>query len=245
VNGSCAIFRDAIEIGGSRSDLFLQAHEGLAHVPSEILDETIRKLRLKRHYFDPVVFEPTFEIQRGDRSEVFPKTVVVLSIAPDFSRVLYRHRLHGFLVDPGGWWLNQDMSKVLADLEVAKWFGSTFESVGRMNVGDFQRHMGEVVRLLRSEAGARVIVFNTLVMDPASHIHNYQLVKDSEMRRRREFVVALFDLSSQLNFPVVDVDQILKRNGIQHQVDFAHFSHEQFGPLAQECFEILSDLDVF
>ncbi|MGH8924764.1 MAG: hypothetical protein ACRDWA_09050 [Acidimicrobiia bacterium] len=242
--GTCAIYRDSIEISGSRSDLLLQSLSGVSGIYPNELTETIGQLRLKRHYFDPVLFQPTFEIPRRDQLETFPKSVVALSIAPDYSRVLYRHRQQGFLVDPGGWWLNQDLGKVLTDLEVAKWFGKTFEGIGRMSVEDFYRDMGRVISELRARAGANVIVFNTLAMDPASQRHNYQLMRDPEMHRRREFVVALFDLAAELSFPVIDVDRVLKTNGVSQQVDFAHFNQEQYAPLAEECHQVLRDLEV-
>ena len=81
---------------------------------AEATEEVSDRLRLRRDYFKPTLFSPGFLIPGFRHLGVFPKTVVVLSLAPNVIRTLYRHRESGFLVDPGGWWLNQDLDTVIA-----------------------------------------------------------------------------------------------------------------------------------
>src|SRR5206468_3932267 len=102
----------------------------------------------------------------------FPKTVVCLSVGPDLMRTVYRHREYGVLVDPGGAWLNQSLELTLRDLSLASWFRANFVSVGKLSVDDFAANFAEVVRLVKERTGARVLVFNSLMVDPGSQIHN-------------------------------------------------------------------------
>jgi hypothetical protein len=176
--------------------------------------------------------------------EEFPKSVVVLSIGPDFARTLYRHREHGFLIDPGGWWLNQSMAGVLKDMSSVMWFNKTFAKVGRITVEESMANFTRIIELIRERTGAYVMVFNLLGVEPGDLTHNFQHVKNSNMMRRRAFNLALYDLSQQLDFSVVDIDRLLKRNGVEEQVDFAHWPLERFGPVAQEMFRIMRDREI-
>ncbi|HUP17700.1 MAG TPA: SGNH/GDSL hydrolase family protein [Acidimicrobiia bacterium] len=243
IKGSCCIVRDPIQIAGSRSDFMLEVacHDEAA---TDAQEHARERLSLRQDYFKARLFEPTFEIPNPRFKGVFPKTVVVLSLAPDFSRTLYRHRRHGFLVDPGGFWLSQSMDRVLTDMSAVKWFNENFESVGRLTVGEFRESFASVVERLQSGIGARVLVFNLLTVDPGEPVHSYRLIKQSDTQRRREFNIALAELSAQLDFDILDVDRILKRGGVRQQVDFAHFSEQQFAPVALEGYRILREREV-
>ena len=131
-----------------------------------------------------------------------------MTIGRDYNRTVYRHREHGFLVDPGGWWLNQSMDSVLGDLATAKWFQQNFVSLGKMSVEDFGENFGKVIKLLKQKTNAHVLVFNHLTLEPGNLTHNYQLVKNSQTVRRMEFNLALVELSRQLDFSIIDMDRI-------------------------------------
>ncbi|MGF1618498.1 MAG: hypothetical protein ACFCU2_11940, partial [Acidimicrobiia bacterium] len=73
--------------------------------------------------------------------------------------------------------------------------------------------------------------------------HNYQLVKTAHAARRREFTIALAELSAELNFAIVDIDRILKNMGVEEQVDFAHFPVDRMGPIGVEVHRILKAID--
>ena len=237
--GTCCTLRDGVVADG-HSQLLLQSLRGL---PPEWLDPVRTHLKLSRQ-FDPGAFDPSFVVPGFENLGEFPKSVVVLSILADVTRTLYRHREHGFVVDPGGWWLTQDMGNVLENLERAEWFRGNFEKVGKIEVEEFHQTLGEVVRSFQEKAGAHVLVFNALVVEPGARTHNYQFVKHSPGRRRREFNLALAELSAELGFSVVDVDRVLKRSGISTQVDFAHFPLEKVEEVAAEVFGILREREV-
>jgi hypothetical protein len=240
LKGTCCILSEG-GAADARSDVLLQT---LQSFPGEWLDSVRERLGLDDDYFRPVLFEKTFTVPGRDGPEEFPKTVVCLSLGPDLMRTVYRHREYGLLVDPGGAWLNQSLELVLRDLSVATWFRDNFVSVGKLSVDEFVQHFSRVVRLVQSETGAHVMVFNTLTVDPGSLLHCYQLVKNCHAIRRRQFHLALVDLSRELGFSVIDLDRVLKRAGVHIQVDFGH-PPPVFNPLiAQEVVRILREREV-
>lgn len=83
------------------------------------------------------------------------------------------------------------------------------------------------------------MVYNQLVVDPANPTHNYQLVNTAHSIRRREFGIALYELSRDLDVPIVDIDRILKGAGVEEQVDFAHFPVDRMMPIGADVYRIM------
>jgi hypothetical protein len=242
LNGTCCVIREGL-VAHSRSDVLLQT---LQEFPPQQIAEVIEKLQLGVDYFQPRLFEPTFTVPGPDGPQQFPKKLVILSIAGDVMRTLYRHREYGFLVDPGGWWLNQSMEKVLTELSTVSWFRENFVSVGMISVDQFMENFTEIIHLVKNKTGAPVMVFNLPTIDPGSRTHCYQFIKNPQNMRRQEFNLALVALSRKLDFPIVDVDRLLKKAGISDmQMDFAHYPTEAYGLIAQEAYEIMQELKVF
>lgn len=242
IDGTCAVY---LERGGGasvRSDILLQT---LRPQSPELVEQVTRDLTLPPGYFSPTVFEKTFRLPGYGYMGEFPKNVVVLSMAADVVRTVYRHREGGLLVDPGGWWLNQDMGQVLASLDKVTWFREAFEKVGKISVDEFYVNFTEVIGTLKERTTPHVLVMNILEVEPGDPTHTYQLVPNPGTKRRREFNLALLDLSRELDFSIVDVDRIMKKRGVQSHVDFAHFSSDGFRPLADEIFGILEEREVF
>lgn len=242
VNGTCAVFLERGGVSAARSDILLQT---LRPQAPEVTSRLKQELALYAGYFEPTLFEESFRIPGYEYLGEFPKSVVFLSIAADVVRTIYRHGDSGLLIDPGGWWLNQDMSKVLSNLDKVAWFQDNFEKVGKMGVEDFYANFSEVIRTLQARTKAEILVLNTLEVEPGDPTHTYQLVANPGTKRRREFNLALIEMARELDFGIVDVDRILKREGVQSQVDFSHFPKEGFRPLADEISRILEDMDIF
>ncbi|MCT7989004.1 SGNH/GDSL hydrolase family protein [Laspinema olomoucense] len=242
LNGTCCITRNQMAIDKTRSDVLLQT---LQNYPSELLAPTIEKLKLSPDYFQIKLFDPTFTVEGATGSEEFPKTAIIMSVGADVIRTVYRHRTHGFLVDPGGYWLNQSMDTVLKDLSVATWFKRNFVSVGQISVEEFMDNFTQIIQLIRQRTEAHILVFNILSLQSGEQIHNYQFVKNSQSMRRREFNLALVELSRKLNFSIVDLDRILRKAGIEEMYDFAHFPNELNLPIAREVFRIMQELEIF
>ena len=55
---------------------------------------------------------------------------------------------------------------------------------------------------------------------------------------------AVAELSRELDFALVDVDAVLKREGIQEQVDYGHFPLERMEPIAREVTRALLEREV-
>jgi hypothetical protein len=225
----------------SRSDILLQTLEEL---PQEACEEVRQRLSLPADYFRAVMFEPTFTVPNGDGVEEFPKKVFFLSTGADVNRVAYRHARYGFLVDPGGGWLNRSLELTVRDLAVVDWFRETFIKIGRLSVDQFAQNFRRMVETIRRRTSAHILAFNTLQVDPGGLVHNYQFVKNSHAMRRREFYMAMVELSRQLDVTIIDTDRILKRAGVRTQIDFGHPPQAFHSLIAQEISRILCDLAV-
>jgi hypothetical protein len=225
----------------SRLDIQLQTLEDL---PQEACEEVRQRLALPADYFRPVVFEPTFKIQDGYGVEEFPKKVVFLSTGADVNRVAYRHAEYGFLVDPGGGWLNRSLELTLRDLAVVDWFRQKFIKVGRQSLEQFVQNLRRMVDIIRRRTNAHILVFNTLQVDPGGMDYNYQFVKNPHTMRRREFFMAMVEISRELDITLIDTDRVLKQAGTRGQVDFGHPTREFHPLIAREIARILRELGV-
>jgi hypothetical protein len=241
LDGTCCILKDGL-VADSRSDIHLQT---LDELPGDATRQVVRRFRLPEDYFRPVLFDPGFTVPAADGPQAFPKSVILLSIAPDVVRNGYRHKEHGFIVDPGGAWLNQSLEAVLGDLSAVASFREEFVPVGRISLEDFVANFTRLITVLKARTGAHILVYNTLTVEPGCRIHNLQYVKNFHPLRRREFVIALAELSRALDFSIVDVDRIAKRFGIPAQVDFGHLAPELNLLIAREVLRILQDRGVF
>ena len=254
LSGSCALFAQGIGISDARPDVLLQSR---LELPEEILKDVLappghngeeeredRSVSLSLDYFRPVLFEPTFTVPGWEKFGAFPKNLVALSIGPSVVRSVYRHRTHGYLVDPGGFWLNESMDRFLNNPDTARWFRDTFEPAGKMSLDQFNETFREVVRLVKQETGAPLLVLNTLVVDPSNPTHNYRFTSNNQVLRRRQFDLALRDMSRELDFYILDVDKALKLTNVSKQIDFAHFPVEYMKPIALEAYRILQELEL-
>lgn len=241
VKGTVAIYRHGIGIADARSDVLVQSMKNL---PLDELRETIELFELGDDYFQPITFEPNFRISGAPEFGEFPKDVIVFSLGGELVRSLYQHRTQGFVVDPGGLWLNQDLNAVVQDLDKLKWFHKNFRKIGRIDLDEYLRNFEEVVSAVREKAGAHVVVYNSLVVEPNDPTHNYQQIEHATALRRREFNMGLADLSRKMGFHIVDVDRILKREGVSEQVDFAHYPEEKTRPVAAEALRVFRELEV-
>jgi hypothetical protein len=249
LTGTCCIIRDGL-VSDSRSDVLLQ---GLQDFPQEWLDPVIARLKLPTDYFQPRFFEKSFAVRGSHGHEEFPKTVIFISIAADVTRTVYRHRQHGFLVDPGEWWLKQSVANVLGDLSHVTWFWENFVSIGKLSVDAFAANLNKIIMILKQQTEAHILVFNTLTTDSDSPSHTERAGADSLKARRRAFNAKLEELSRHLDFSIVDVDLILKRTGLGMKGDAVNFPpereepsvHDAFRVIAREAFRMMRELGVF
>jgi hypothetical protein len=241
VRGSVAVMKEHGTIAACRADVILQSLEG---IPADETQELFERVpRMPTDYFAPTLFEPTFTPFGLAQLGEFPKSVVVLSLVPNVIRTLYRHREHGYLVDPGAWWLEaENLAK--GEKERLDWIRKHFTSIGRLGIDEFVELFTKLLLTIQERLHAHVLVFNVLTVEPGLHVHNYRTRKAPDGLRRREFNIALAELSGPLGFHIVDVDRALKRYGISRQQDFDHFPVDAGMPIAQEGLRILRELEV-
>jgi hypothetical protein len=225
----------------SRSDVLLQT---LDPDVSAAAAPVLRRLDLPASYFLPELFNPTFSVPGHHHLGRFAKDVIVLSIAADLSRVVYEHRESGLLVDPGGWWLEQSLDQIRHRLADTKWFAANFRKLGRMDVKTFKANTRRLVREIRMRTGAQVLVLNNLAIEPGRPTPDYRLVPDPQDRRRREFNIALAELSMDEDFSIVDADRVLKGVGTAAQADFIHRTPPQKRAIAYEVVRLLHERGV-
>jgi len=219
-----------------RSDLLVQT---LDPPDPAVTREVVEKLGLIDHYFSPALFDPTFRVPDQQGLGEFPKNVVVLSISADTARTVYRHREHGFLVDPGGWWLTTDMATVLDDLSVTKWFAKNFVTARRISLEDSMANFERIITEVRKRTGAFVVLMNVLTVDPGSSSLDYMHANSPHRVRRREFHLAVAELAARTNVALLDVDRIAKETGISRQADFVHYTPDQKRRMSEQLARLL------
>jgi hypothetical protein len=229
-------------MGRGRSDQELQT---LRPLPAELVQPVMEKFRLHEDYFRPTLFQKTFAVPGPDGPEEFPKRLLVLSGGADIGgRKLYRHRKHGYVVDPGGAWL-RSMNQTLEDLASVQWFRQEFEAIGLISVEEFANNFTRIIQTLRQEVGAPIMVVNIPTLEMERPTHNYQFEQNIDSMRRLEFNIALLELSRQLDFAVVDADRIVRRAGSRGQISIAHYTPKVNLLIAREMFRIMKGLNVF
>lgn len=241
LDGVCCIIRDG-EVADSRSDFLLQVLDD--PYPDELIQPVLRRMSLPPNTFDPKLFRPTFTVPNLEGLGEFPKSCVVLSVNGDATRTLYRHKEHGYMLDPGGWWLRQPMDQVLSNLDKINWLKREFDKVPRLTVDEFHKSFGRIVAEVKQRTGAEVMVYTAQSLEPGSREHNFAHVRNPQHLRRREMNIALAELSRELDFALVDVDHILKGEGVKDMVDFAHFPLDRMEPIAKEVTRILLEREV-
>lgn len=225
----------------TRSDLILQGYDG---VDPELAAEVTERLGLDPVAFQPDLFDPEFTIEGHEELGRYPKDVVVLSISSDLVRTLYRHREHGFLVDPGGFWLAADVRDALAEPETVKWFAAEFRKVGRLTVEESMACFRRLIGLVRETTGAHVVVFNSLTVDPGRRVLDYKVSHSPHRTRRREFAGALVELGRELDVSIVDVDRIVKGVGVEGLGDFVKLAAPHRRAVGEEFVRVLRDREI-
>ena len=161
----------------------------------------------------------------------------VLSIMPDATTCLLRHRRSGFLFYPAdftGW--------AVAD---RNWLRADFESLPLMDVSQSFANLERIVDLIRAHSDAPILVYNLSPIVPGQIVHCLQGLGETFATRIRRFNLALADLSERMGISIIDVDEILARAGADHlKVDAMHLAPDAYRMIAEEVVRVLEDLDV-
>ncbi len=225
----------------TRSDLILQGYDG---VDLDQVAEVVERLNVKPITFAPELFEEEFVVPEYPQAGSFKKDVVVMSISSDLVRTIYQHRKHGFLIDPGGFWLAADIQDALDDLDTVKWFAKEFRKLGKISMENSMANFRRLIPLVRETTGGHVVMFNSLTVDPGRRVMDYKVSHSPHRTRRREFAAALVDLSRELDFSIVDVDRAVKGVGVEGLGDFVKLTPRHKRAVGEEFVRVLEERNV-
>jgi hypothetical protein len=204
----------------TRSDAML---ERTGHVPKELAE---RDLKLGSYplasQFSRAVFESDAD-------------AVVLSLQPDVTTALVRHRQDGFLFYPS--------ETALWTIEDRRWLAAEFEALEELSVGTSMKNLSAIVDAIRAHRDVPVLIYNLSAITPGETLHCYQGLEGTLSSRIKEFNVGLIRLSEETGISIVDVDSLVARNGGEAlKVDTTHLTPLGYQIVAKEVIRILDDL---
>ncbi|MCI0645767.1 MAG: hypothetical protein L0346_12910 [Chloroflexi bacterium] len=208
-----------------RADLLLQQLEGVS-LPDE----------LRQQGLDDDFIAAQFQ----SRLLEGPVDVVALSLQPEIAHELWQHRQAGYLLYPPPGW-EQRWSPAQR-----RWFQEQFTPRGHITVAEFRQSFTRLVRYLKDELKAQVIVYGCASFDPDDTSHNYYQVADTLALRAHRFNLALIELSRQEGISLVDVDRLLAElGGRAHVRRVFEYSPEAYQAIGREFLRIVEDSGFF
>jgi hypothetical protein len=178
------------------------------------------------------------ETQFCSKLLVHPADVVVLSIQPDITNTLLRHRRDDYLFLPAN-----DADKGLED---RCWMAENFTAVELLTPHSSMQRLASLVGTIRARSNPSILVFNMSSAMPGDRIVSYRGLEDALSTRIRAFNVALVEAATELDFSIVDVDQIVACAGAERlKLDWLHYVPEGYRLIADEVLRLLEDLGHF
>ena len=179
-------------------------------------------------------------IARQHHSALFdaPADAVIFSLQSAVISSPVRHRRDGWLLVPDAFdtW----------DAASRAWLESECENAGLAPVESMLQRLEQLIGAVQERVGAPVLVYNLSPVIPGERTHCWLGAEDSLGLRVRRFNVGLMDLSTRLDFSVVDVDRILACAGAERlKVDMVHLKAEGLRLVAEEVVRILEERGCF
>jgi len=162
---------------------------------------------------------------------------IVLSIQPDVTMSLMRHRREKFLFYPS------DVEAWSADDQV--WLRSDYETSGMLSVDVAMNNLAALIARIRDRSEAPILIYNLSPIIPGEQIHCYAGLGETFSTRIRKFNLALAELSEDSGISIIDVDAILARHGADAlKLDVVHLTSAGYRLLAEEVVRVLDDLGI-
>jgi hypothetical protein len=161
--------------------------------------------------------------------------VFVLSIQPDVSFGLLRHRRDGYLFEPYGWsgWKADDYA----------WLRASFVSTGHLTPAESMANLRLIIDRLRAHSTAPILIYNLSCFVPGEQVHDHSGLGDLLSTRIRRFNLALIELSQETGISIIDVDTVLARTGAERmKYDAIHLTAEGCRAVTEEVVRVLEDL---
>ena len=204
----------------TRSDALLASSGG---VPSELAEKS---LALGPYSLSSQFSQALFETD----ADAF-----VLSLQPDISNYVFRHRSERHLFCPSnreGW-----------PIEDQLWLRQNFVEAPPLDVEQSMRNFERIIERIRSRRDTPILVYNLSSVVPGEWVHNYEGLGEIYSTRIRRFNMGLTELSRRTGISIVDVDMIVARGGADRlKIDALHLNAEGCRLVAEEVVRILEDL---
>ncbi len=175
--------------------------------------------------------------QFSDAVFTTPADAIILTVQPDVTNSLMRHREGGHLfypTDPQNW---------AADDRA--WLKSEFEMSGLLSVEDSMANLAAMTDRIRAERDVPILIYNLSPIIPGDLVHCYMGLGETFATRIRRFNLALIDLSEQTGVSIIDVESLIARRGVDAvKLDAVHLTAEGYALVAEEVVRVLADYGV-
>jgi hypothetical protein len=207
----------------TRSDAVLRS-DGI--VPKELGD---RQLPLGSYPAETQFSRALFETKAD---------AIILSIQPDVTTSLMRHRKEGFLL------YTSEIEQWSADDR--HWLRTEFERTGSLELAESMTNMAAIIEKVREQSEAPILIYNLSPIVPGEAIRCHQGVGEIYSTRVRKFNLGLIELSEKTGISIIDVDSLLARKGADAlKLDPLHLTPEGHQLVAEEVVRVLEDVGVF
>jgi hypothetical protein len=134
-----------------------------------------------------------------------PADAYVLSIQPDITMKLLRHRATGTLFYPGA---PQKITK-----DQMPWLRAECEMMPLLAADEALKSWKAVVARIRERSTAPILFYNLSTVAPGDVLANYRGLAPTLTYRIKQFNLALIDLSVETGVFIVDLDRLAARHG--------------------------------
>jgi hypothetical protein len=159
----------------------------------------------------------------------------ILSLQPDITTSLFRHRVEKHFLYPSNWerWPVED--KV--------WLQRNFVQSAALDVDQSMRNFALIVDRIRERSNSPILVYNLSSVIPGEWVHTHEGLGEIYSTRIRRFNLALTELSQRAGISIVDVDSVVARVGADRvKLDAVHLNAEGCRLVAEEVVKILEDV---
>jgi hypothetical protein len=163
---------------------------------------------------------------------------IVLSIQPDLTAPLLRHRRDGYLLCPNNWeaWPAPDR----------RWLHSEFVTVQSPDVATSMSHFARIVERIRARTQVPILVYNVSSVVQGDSVHSHEGWGDILSTRIRRFNLGLIELSQRTGVSIIDVDAIVARAGADRaKLDALHLTAMGCRLVAEEVVRVLDEVGCF
>jgi lysophospholipase L1-like esterase len=207
----------------TRSDALLESD---GTVPAELLE---RRLPLNPYSAAVQFSQALFETDSD---------VIILSLQPDITNPLVRHRRDGYLFYPYNCetWPSVDTA----------WLRNEFAQVESLDAETSMNNFARMIARVRKRSAAPILIYNLSSVIPGESVHCHQGLGDIFSTRIRRFNLTLTELSQLAGVSIIDVDTIIARAGADRlKLDAVHLTAEGCRLVAAEVARVLEDLGCF